>query len=141
MNVVAFNVGHLEWLKSQPGHEHLSTIKTEYAVELQKSPYSRSIISDDGRVLCCGGLLLYWHQRGEVWAFFNQNCRREFLSIHKLALQFLRALPVNRVEASVEVDHKEGHRWCKLLGFKREAKVCRAYLPNGKDASLYARIA
>jgi hypothetical protein len=44
-----------------------------------------------------------------------------------------------RIEAFVDANFAEGHRWIQMLGFVREGYM-RSFSPNGNDAVLYARI-
>ena len=108
---------------------------------LESSEYAYTVFSDENRVLACGGLALYWKDRGEVWAALAVNCKRDMLGLHRAALRFLKACPARRVEASVFADDKKAHRWAKLLGFQLEAERLRAFMPDGQDAAMYARVA
>jgi RimJ/RimL family protein N-acetyltransferase len=54
-------------------------------------------------------------------------------------VEFLDNAPYRRIEATVDVGFKQGHRWIKMLGFELEGYM-RAYRPDGADMLLYARV-
>jgi hypothetical protein len=140
MTVRRFQREDLQWLRQQPGHEHLRQISDDEINRMADSLDCFSVIAKDGRVLLIGGFTAYWTGRYEAWATLNKNCRREFVGINRVVKAHLKKCRYRRVEASVEVDFEMGHRWVKALGFKLEAKRLRAFSPNGADCSLYARV-
>jgi hypothetical protein len=97
-------------------------------------------IDASGRVLGCGGIVTLRDGVGCGWALLAIDLRGAFVAIHRAALRALAACPLRRVEAYVACDFAEGHLWARMLGFNREARRMRAFLPNGQDASLYARV-
>lgn len=82
----------------------------------------------------------YWEGRGEAWAIIDDDCKKEFLTIHNFAKRFFEICPLKRIEATVDAGFSPGHRWVKMLGFKLEAPLLKSYLPNGGDSSLYAKV-
>lgn len=142
MKVVEFETEHLRELFLQEGNQALAMHVTEaHLADLKKkSPYAKSIISDTGRVLLCGGVVMYWENRGEAWAVIDQFSRRDFVGVFNRARKFLDECPVRRIEANIDVDFEAGHRWIKLLGFKLEASRLEKYRIDGGDSSLYVRI-
>lgn len=108
-------------------------------ISLEFAPYAFTGLIDD-RVIFCAGVSEYWPGRGEGWALLTEESRHHMLVITRMIKRFLEICPTRRIEASVEVNFKEGHRWAKMLGFELEASRLRAYLPDGQDCSLYARV-
>lgn len=97
-------------------------------------------ILDGARVLMCGGFVEYWENRGELWAMVAQDCKREFVGMHKIVERFVEMVPHRRIEAVVAYDFNPGHRWMRLLGFSVEAQKLRNYWPGGGDATLYSKV-
>jgi hypothetical protein len=98
-------------------------------------------VFDGEEVLFCGGVIEFWKNRGEVWGIFNaEMSKHQFLAVHRATKRFLEVCPVRRLEAMVETDFVQGHRWIKKLGFEVEAVRLRSYFPNGKDGTMYAKI-
>lgn len=125
--------------------EHLSRMKSRRAVGFSKdfaahAPFSFSIFREDGELLFCGGVAEYWPGRGETWGVFNDDCRREFPSLHRIVKGLLRSCPTRRLELSVEQEFANGHRWARALGFSLVAVNQEAYFPDGKAASIYAKV-
>ncbi len=111
-----------------------------YKKALEKEEYSYSVIDEEGKVLMCGGVFKHWHNRCEGWAIFSRDCKDEIASLHKKTMRLLDICPFDRIEIVVDVGFKQGHRWAKMLGFKKEAECLKKYRPDGTDAVLYARI-
>ena len=116
-------------------------ITRESAENLEKQDYTFTCISKlTGKIVFCGGVTEYWKNRGEAWAILNKGCTKEFIGVHNATRRLFEVCPIRRIEAAVEVDFMEGHRWVRALGFKMEAERLRAYTIDGRDVSLYARI-
>ena len=58
--------------------------------------------------------------------------------IHRIVRHTLEVLPFRRLEAHVDVEHAEAHRWIALLGFEQEGVMRQFY--EGRDFALYARV-
>lgn len=141
IRVLKFEAQHLEQLLNQPGMEfHKKHTDVSVGAALEKSEHAYTAVSQSGRVLLCAGVAMFWPGTGEAWAFFDPVCKREFLALHRAVKRFLETSPIRRIQAAVEVDFAAGHRWAKLLGFETEAALCKAYLPNGRDCVMYAKV-
>ncbi len=106
-------------------------------IALENAPFSYTGFAGD-KVVFCAGILEYWNGRGEAWVILATDCKPHFMEIHNVCKRFLEICSVNRIEATVDIDFKQGHRWCKALGFELEAKRMRSYYADGRDCSLYA---
>lgn len=107
--------------------------------ELEGQKYSYAYF-DGPDVVMVGGVIEYWFGRGESWAVISDHHRSSFIKVHNSAKRFFDECPIRRIEMSVVCGFENGHRWARALGFTLEAERLRAYLPNGKDAALYARV-
>jgi|SRR3954471_11614472 len=139
MKVLAFKASHLADIERQTD-VIFGSISELNRKNLQDNGNTYTCISSNGRVLACGGLVRFWENRAEAWAIFDKYCGTEFLLIHRATLRLMEVSPFRRIEATVELGFKEGHRWMKSLGFKQECAKLEKYFANGKDAALYARV-
>lgn len=140
IEVVKLKREHLKALIEQPMTAYLTRYLDDAAFKaLEDEPLSYTCLYQ-GKPVLVGGIVMANVHRGEAWAIIDQNCREQFLFIHRAVEKFLNNCGVKRVEAAVEVDFEAGHRWVEALGFKLEAPVMKAYKPNGGDCSLYSRI-
>lgn len=95
----------------------------------------------DGRVVFCAGVIPLWPGRSQVWAVIASDIgSMGMLRLTRAVRRFLTLQQEIRIEATVVADFGAGHRWMDILGFKRETpEPMRGYLPDGRDAVLYAR--
>ena len=93
----------------------------------------------DGKILAIAGGDPQWENRAIAFALIAESAGRFFPAIHKAVRDFLIRTPYRRIEATVDVGFKEGHRWIKMLGFELEGYM-KAYRPDGADMLLYARV-
>ena len=141
IRVVKAKAEHLFQLKEMGSVKYLEDFMTpESCKALEAAPYSFTGFNEEGEILGSFGLNHLWKDRAEAWAFFNLNCKKDFLSIHNGVRRFLDICPYRRVEAIVDYDFQAAHRWVKSLGFTLEAERMKHYIIDGRDASLYARI-
>lgn len=93
----------------------------------------------DGVVLAVAGVEPQWENRATAFALLSDDSGTHFPAIHSAVVEFLDNAPYRRIEATVDVGFKQGHRWIKMLGFELEGYM-KAYRPDGADMLLYARI-
>lgn len=93
----------------------------------------------DGVVLAVAGVEPQWENRAIAFALLSDDSGTHFPAIHSAVVEFLDNAPYRRIEATVDVGFKQGHRWIKMLGFELEGYM-KAYRPDGADMLLYARI-
>lgn len=102
--------------------------------------HSYAAIGEDGRVIGVAGVVEKWNERAEAWAIIDEDSRKYFISFHNAVKKFLKLGMWRRIEATVQNDLEVGHRWMKLLGFKKECGLMRNYGVEGEDFSLYSFI-
>jgi len=117
----------------------LPHITPEHLKNLENAQYSYAGVRD-GKTIFCAGVAEYWNGRAESWAILRSSAKYDLIPITKMVKRFLEVCPIRRIEASIEVDFEEGHRWAKLLGFELEAPRLKSYFPDGRDCALYARV-
>ena len=95
----------------------------------------------DGKPIACGGLVKVWEGRAYAWALLGNDARRHMLALTRATRRGLETGGFRRVEMAVQAGFEQGEHWARLLGFSRETpEPMRAYLPNGQDAYLYAKV-
>lgn len=93
----------------------------------------------DGRPIGCAGLTELWTGRAMAWSILAKDAGPHMLSIVRAIRRKLASVPYRRIEMAVKVGFPPGCHFADLLGFEIEQKA-RAYLPDGSDAFLYARV-
>lgn len=124
-------------LYQHPFNQSLGVDMTKVNPAVLERSVSHSVFLD-GALLFTGGFVPMWQGRAEAWAMFNPDCREHFYTLHKIVKKHLEACPFRRVEATVDLEFENGHRWIRALGFELEAPRLKAYFPDGSDARLYA---
>lgn len=94
---------------------------------------------EDGQPLVCAGLVEVWHGRAYAWALLGRCAGPRMLAITRAIRARLASAPFRRIEMAVDAGFEAGCRWPALLGFERES-LARAYLPNGRDALIFAMV-
>lgn len=97
-------------------------------------------ILEDKKAVAIGGITEFWKGRGEAWLIFGQPRTQSFVTIFKIVQRFIQLSTLSRIEMIIECDFVQGHRWARLLGFKKECEKMEKYLPDGSNASLYALV-
>lgn len=137
--VIGFKPEHLKELSEQESMKYLSEyMASDCAEKLAEAGNSYTIKAND-RVVFCGGAIVYWEGRAEVWSIIDRDCREHFYAIHKATKRFLEVLSMRRVEATVDHGFEQGHRWVRTLGFQLETPCMKGYRPNGGDCAMYVR--
>ena len=93
----------------------------------------------DGSILAIMGITPIWHERAVAWGLLSDSIGASMTAVHRSVLRGLDGLfVVKRLEAYVAVDHTEGFRWMRMLGFEQEG-VMRSFHED-KDFALFARV-
>ncbi len=138
--VTPFEAAHLTRMQLQPAQVWAAGLIETRDLHGLEGPYS-STLMDGGVPLACAGALEYWPNRALVWSFISAQINAQrFWQLHAEARRFLDGLPFKRLEASVDVGFKAGHRWLLSLGFEVEAPLQRCFQPHGGDSVGYVRI-
>lgn len=138
--MVPFEAIHYAQMDVQPAQETMRGLITVESLKGLESEFSTTLM-EDGKPLACGGAIQYWPNRALVWTFLSNKVNKDnFRVVHAAVKQGIDGLPFNRLEASVDVGFKQGHRWMKLLGFRVEAPFQEAFQVDGSDSVGYVRI-
>lgn len=143
VNFERFKAEHVALLDEQDATLYATRLASQENFKaLEASEWAFTGKNDMGKIVICVGIHKYWDGRGEAWVLLSRTCGgKDFLSIHRQVKAFLDTCPLARIEAAIDCDFVQGHRWLKLLGgFELECARRRKYSPNGRDAALYARV-
>lgn len=139
MNIVPYKAEHLMALQLQEGQVHSASYVTEDYAQALEGQWAFTAMAD-GKPIAVAGIAPLWDNRGLAWTFIDKRAGSHFTELHKVVKKVLDDAPYRRIEADTPCDFKQGHRWLRMLGFKLEAERMEAYLVDGGDASLYARV-
>lgn len=95
---------------------------------------------DGDEVIACFGITPLWTHRGFGWTFLSQDIGSRLRYVTKVCRKVFDECDINRIEAAVDCDFEQGHRWMKLLGMEMECERMASFYPNGTDCALYARV-
>lgn len=139
MNIVPFAPEHLRALVLQDAQAWMGPmLQHDYGESLRRGGPCFTAMDGD-HVLACAGVLRMWENRDYAWALLAQDCGAHFVGIYRGIKRFLDLHDTRRVETAVDSKFAAGHRLMELLGFEREG-LMRAYLADGRDCDLYARV-
>lgn len=141
LSLTPFRADHFYKLDIQPAQRWaVRHVGKDLLAALESNGWSTTILKN-GAPVFVGGVLSNQPHIATVWCYVGLGMSpQEFAVVHKHVVRFIESLPYRRLDMVVSVKHEEGHRWAKLLGFTCEAKCMSAFLINGDDAALYAKV-
>lgn len=97
-------------------------------------------VKKDGKLIALMGHTPMWIGRTVMWAYLSKDCGRVMVALTRAIAAEINRMQVDflRIEAYAEVEHREGNRWLKAMGFRCEG-VMRKFV-NGIDYNLYAKV-
>jgi len=136
ITLVEFRAEHVRQLRAQPAQVR------ELNADTLATPYGQAWTAMVADVpMACAGIVEVWTGRSYCWALLSADVGPHLLALTRAIRSRLAALPLRRVEMAVDAGFAPGCRWAEMLGFVRETpRPMRSYLPNGRDAWLYARV-
>lgn len=140
IDVISFNPQHLKHLKVQKAQ--LATThffnEPEYLDLLTMGPCYTGIYK--GEIVICAGIFPMTDYIGRAWAVVSERAGPAMIPLSRKILPFLKRTLYARVDTPVCRSFKNGHRWCKLLGFTNETPDVgmRWYGFDGETYDLYA---
>ena len=135
-----FRASHVNELQVQDAQRWTLAYVQPAVLLALENKWSNTVFKN-GKPVMCGGVIEQWANNAILWSFVGTGMTpSEFRTAHKYVVQFIEGLPFKRLEMHVDADFAAAHRWAKLLGFHCEATRMQAFLLNGGDGALYARI-
>lgn len=140
IKIKKFKITDLEKLNVQEGQRGTIAYMDEDILAIEDNHLAISCF-DGEEYLCSGGLLIASDSKAFLWSVIDKNVdAKRFYKIHKIAQRLLEShSQIDRIEAVVDNEFEQGHRWIRLLGFSREGTM-RRYYPDGQNADLYAKV-
>jgi len=139
IQVVPYEAKHALALDLQMNQQSTTRFITlDYAKSLE-GEFSYTVLLD-GSPIAVGGVAKLWENRAFVWSMMDRCAGPYFTAIHRAAKKALERAPYRRIEADTPCDFPQGHRWLRMLGFHVEAERMQAYMPDGADHTLYAKV-
>ena len=136
---VPFEPAHAERIRLQPRQREAAGYATpDHYRKLAAAP-SFTVLDGDEVIMCAGAFEL-WPGRRLAWALLAESIGHRMIFCVRTTRRFMVELAAPRYELDVELDHEEGHRFARLLGFEVETPRMRAYYPDGKDGTMYVRV-
>jgi hypothetical protein len=141
MRLEPLTAAHVAALDPQDAQAHLSA-EERLQVSLAQAAHGPSFAALAGElVVAVGGVYTVWPTRGIGWAGLSRHAGPHMLALTRAVRDWYEALGYLRVEMYAAADHPEAVRWARLLGFHNETPIpMRAFLPEGTDAYLFARV-
>jgi hypothetical protein len=140
LECVRYKKEHLLELLQHPSQKEMAGFVSSKDAESLETQEHAFTVLQDGAPIAAIGLVKHWEGRYEAWAFLLTGHRRAFLFIHNCVRKFLAEANLRRIEATVDLDFFNGHKWAMMLGFRSECDTLKSYGPTGKDYRLYTFI-
>lgn len=144
LDVVQFKPNHFRELVVQNQQEDVFAKIMDPANDssYDYGDYAWTGYSPEGIVMC-GGLIPRTEVCADGWVLISKFFPKYVIPYTRKVIEKLDMIQrdhgFHRIQASVDLEFTQGHRWAKLLGFKPEG-VMRKYRPGGLDSMLYGRI-
>ena len=110
------------------------------AINLSKGPAFTGVAN--GEIIACGGILPLWKGVGEAWVVSSELVSLYPITFAKVIWRKLKSiieeLELERVQTTVDVEHKVSQKWLERMNFENEG-LMRKFL-GGRDYYRYAWI-
>lgn len=143
MRIEPFKVEHIAELLERPSEGCMREALSDRAYLAALAQHESWTLRIGGRVMACGGVVPRWPGRAELWAVVaNDIGHVGMLTLHRAVQRFISSRTEKRLEATVAAEFAAAHRWIRALGFVCETpNAMRHWLPDGRDAMLYSKVA
>lgn len=140
LHPVPYRPEHMLALRVQEQQAWLAPLMTDDVLAGLEGPHTYTLMDDIVPMICAGAIAIEPH-RAHLWSMISADIGVwRFAAASGLAKLWLDALPFRRLEAAIDCDFEQGHRWARALGFELEAERMRGYRADGADCALYARL-
>ena len=138
MQVIPYQNEHLQLIHLQSAQSYFETI-IDHAYAMQLEKHESFTVMVEGKIIACCGVVRPWTGRACAWALLAKDAGAHFVALHRAAKGYFDLCADRRIEALTDSDFLQGHRWLKMLGFRREGQM-QYYTPDGRHVDLYARV-
>lgn len=140
MQMIKFRAGDIDLMNVQDAQAWMKRSITLKDQELIAEMPIAFTVLDGEEVIACFGIAEIWKNRGYGWTFLSKDIGRRIGFVTRVCKATMEASGYKRIEAAVECDFEQGHRWMGLLGMEKECDRMKSYMQNGSDCSLYAMV-
>ncbi len=138
MVVVPFKAEHFKKIDLQDAQAKMRSVFDDNMLLAVEMMHSFSVLLND-EVIAIFGACEKNNGDGIVWVMLSKKACKHMIALTRLGLRFLRTLNFSRIEADVDCEFTQGHRWAQLAGFVLEKESVRAYRHDGGLSAIYAR--
>jgi hypothetical protein len=95
----------------------------------------------ESKVIGIGGVCDAWSGRGIAWCGLSRHAGQHMFNLTKVIRRVHDSLSFGRIEMYTEAGNDRASRWAEMLQFVLETPVpMRKFLPDGRDAMMYAKV-
>lgn len=139
IKAIPFDPLHLEFMDVDPAFA--SQASREDPAMLARSAEAYSFIDDEtGNVVAVIGAMKTFDGCCFLWSIFSTKACKHLLTITRFAKRWLLTLGFVRMECTVMSGFRPGHRWMRILGFKRETTRPMKKWDGIDDFHLYSKV-
>lgn len=139
LTAVPFDPIHFEFCQFDGPFADLAS-REDGATLAKASKEAITFLDADSNVVAIIGAIETHKGCAYLWAFFGTGACRHLLQITRHVRAWVPLLGMIRAECTVLKNFKPGHRWMRLLGFKRETTRPMKRWDGVNDFHLYARV-
>ena len=133
---IPFLPEHANQIKLQPCQQAIHAHSSERAFRAMAAAPSFTLV-DGEEIVMCGGIVELSPGRAICWALMAESIGHRMTACVRTTRRFVRAQKPHRLELDVQIDHEEGHRFARMIGFTKETERLRAFYPDGSDGTMY----
>jgi hypothetical protein len=144
IEVRPFIAGHRDLIKPRPFDEGILLGLdgcADYAPTFEQNPGWTMFV--DGVPAAAAGFVILWRGVAEGWALTSALVDKHPVSFQRLVKRLLaetiQLYKLWRVQAVIELEHKQSLKWAAKLGFAREGSMLMMG-PNGEDFVRLAKL-
>lgn len=98
------------------------------------------IDESNGEVIAIVGAVRSHPRVFYMWSFMSKRAARHMLRIHRFSSHWITTLGAVRLEGTVVKNFKPGHRWMRMLGFRKETERPMKRWDGVHDCHLYSKV-
>lgn len=139
IEIIPFKEEHFWAIDVQPAQAYVRQYAEPGSIKHLEDLDSFTIVTGE-KLLACVGWINIYPTRALMWGFLSATSGPWMHGITKVAHRMIEGLPHKRVEIEVDCEFEEGHRWARIMGFKKEVERLKCYRMDGGDSTLYSLV-
>lgn len=139
----------IEFVPFDPMHFEFLNVPDEFAAQAaredpQALAHSReawtAVDLDTGEVLAVMGAIETYNGVFYLWGYLSENGGRHLLAITRFFRRWISLIDGVRLECTIRKNWKCGHRWMRLMKFRKETARPMRLWDGFSDFHLYAKV-